>query len=58
MSNMLIGFVLGWVCFTASGRESFLLAYRALDTAGARIATIIANDLDKVVAPRQIDPPN
>lgn len=58
MSNLLIGFVLGWVCFTASGREAFVLAYKALDTAGARIATIIANDLDKVVAPRQIDPPN
>jgi hypothetical protein len=51
MSNMLIGFVLGWVCFTASGREAFVLAYRALDNAGARIATIIANDLDKVNSP-------
>lgn len=58
MSNMLIGFVLGWVAFTASGREAFVLAYKALDTAGASIATIIATDLDKVVAPRQIDPPN
>jgi hypothetical protein len=58
MGNMLIGFVLGWVCFTASGREAFLLAYRALDTAGAKIVTIIANDLDKVVAPSRIDPPN
>ena len=58
MSNMLIGFVLGWVCFTASGRDAFLLAYRALDTAGASIVTIIANDLDKVNSPRQIDPPN
>jgi chemotaxis methyl-accepting protein methylase len=58
MSNMLIGFVLGWVAFTASGREAFVIAYRALDTAGARIVTIIATDLDKVVAPRQIDPPN
>lgn len=55
---MLIGFVLGWVAFTASGREAFVLAYKALDTAGASIATIIATDLDKVVAPRQIDPPN
>ena len=51
MSNMLIGFMLGWVAFTASGRESFLIAYKALDNAGARIATIIATDLDKVVAP-------
>jgi hypothetical protein len=58
MSNVLIGFILGWVAFTASGRESFLLAYRALDTAGASIVTIIANDLDKVNTPRQIDPPN
>ena len=58
MSNVLIGFVLGWVCFTASGREAFLLAYRALDTAGASIATIVARDLDKVNTPRQIDPPN
>lgn len=58
MSNMLIGFVLGWVAFTASGRESFLIAYRALDAAGARIVTIIADDLDKVNSPRQIDPPN
>ena len=58
MSNVLIGFILGWVAFTASGRESFLLAYRALDAAGASIVTIIARDLDKVVAPRQIDPPN
>ena len=48
MSNMLIGFVLGWVAFTASGRESFLIAYKALDNAGARIVTIIADDLDKV----------
>ena len=55
---MLIGFVLGWVAFTASGREAFVLAYRALDTAGAKIVTIIANDLDKVVAPSRIDPPN
>ena len=55
---MLIGFVLGWVCFTASGRDAFLLAYRALDTAGSSIATIIARDLDKVVAPSRIDPPN
>ena len=51
MSNVLIGFILGWVAFTASGRESFLLAYRALDTAGASIVTIIANDLDKVNSP-------
>jgi len=58
MSNVLIGFILGWVAFTASGRESFLLAYRALDNAGASIATIIARDLDKVVAPSRIDPPN
>jgi hypothetical protein len=58
MGNMLIGFVLGWVCFTASGREAFVLSYKALDTAGAKIATIIATDLDRVVAPRQIDPPN
>ena len=58
MSNVLIGFILGWVCFTASGRESFLLAYRALDAAGASIVTIIARDLDKVVAPSRIDPPN
>jgi chemotaxis methyl-accepting protein methylase len=58
MSNLLIGFVLGWVAFTASGREAFVIAYRALDAAGARIVTIIATDLDKVVAPRQIDPPN
>ena len=58
MRNMLIGFILGWVCFTASGRESFLLAYRALDAAGASIVTIIARDLDKVVAPSRIDPPN
>ena len=58
MSNVLIGFILGWVCFTASGRDAFLLAYRALDTAGASIVTIIARDLDKVVAPSQIDPPN
>jgi len=58
MSNVLIGFILGWMAFTASGRESFLLAYRALDAAGASIATIIARDLDKVVAPSRIDPPN
>ena len=58
MSNLLIGFILGWVAFTASGRESFLLAYRALDTAGASIVTIIANDLDKVNSPSRIDPPN
>ena len=58
MSNVLIGFILGWMAFTASGRESFLIAYRALDNAGARIATIIADDLDKVNTPRQIDPPN
>lgn len=51
MSNLLIGFVLGWVAFTASGREAFVLAYKALDTAGARIVTIIANDLDKVNNP-------
>ena len=58
MSNVLIGFILGWVAFTASGRDAFLLAYRALDNAGASIATIIARDLDKVVAPSRIDPPN
>ncbi len=51
MSNMLIGFVLGWVAFTASGRESFLIAYKALDNAGARIVTIIADDLDKANTP-------
>lgn len=53
MSNIAIGFILGWVCFTASGRESFLIAYKALDNAGARIATIIANDLDKVNTPAE-----
>ena len=58
MSNVLIGFILGWVAFTASGRESFLLAYRALDAAGASIVTIIARDLDKVNSPSRIDPPN
>ena len=51
MSNVLIGFILGWVAFTASGRDAFLLAYRALDNAGASIATIIARDLDKVNSP-------
>ena len=58
MSNVLIGFILGWMAFTASGRDAFLLAYRALDNAGASIATIIANDLDKVNSPSRIDPPN
>ena len=53
MSNLLIGFMLGWVAFTASGRESFLIAYRALDAAGARIVTIIADDLDKVNSPNR-----
>jgi len=51
MSNMLMGFVLGWVCFTASGREAFVTAYRALDAAGTGIITIIAADLDRVVSP-------
>jgi len=51
MRNMLIGFILGWVCFTASGREAFVTAYRALDAAGAGIVRIIADDLDKVNGP-------
>jgi len=51
MSNMLVGFFIGWVCFTASGREAFVIAYKALDAAGAGIATIIADDLDRVTSP-------
>ena len=51
MTNLLWGFVLGWVCFTTSGREAFTTAYRALDAAGARIVTIIATDLDRVRSP-------
>jgi hypothetical protein len=51
MSNLLIGFFIGWVAFTASGREAFVIAYKALDTAGASIVTIIADDLDKVNSP-------
>ena len=51
MSNMLIGFFIGWVAFTASGREAFVIAYGALDAAGAKIVTIIATDLDKVNSP-------
>ena len=51
MSNVLIGFILGWVAFTASGREAFVIAYGALDAAGAKIVTIIATDLDKVNSP-------
>ena len=51
MSNLLIGFFLGWVAFTASGREAFVIAYGALDAAGAKIVTIIADDLDKVNSP-------
>ena len=51
MSNLLVGFVLGWVCFTASGREAFVMVYQALDAAGGGIASIIARDLDRVASP-------
>ena len=51
MSNMLIGFILGWTAFTASGREAFVMVYQALDAAGGGIASIIARDLDRVASP-------
>ena len=53
MRNMLIGFVLGWVCFTASGREYLLLVYTALDTAGATIIDRASDDLARELNPNR-----
>jgi hypothetical protein len=53
MRNMLIGFILGWVCFTASGREYLLLVYGALDTAGATIIDRASTDIARELNPNR-----
>jgi hypothetical protein len=50
---MLIGFILGWVCFTASGREYLLLVYTALDTAGATIIDRASTDIARELNPNR-----
>ena len=52
MTNFLVGFALGWVIFTDTGREAAAIAYYYATQASDRIAHRVAEDLPPPVAPR------
>lgn len=45
MSNLIIGVFFGWVCFTATGRESFWNAYHVIDQMGEYVTAGIVKDM-------------